>query len=212
MRVAAGRVVRAQRSMRGICPAASAMFFSCGGPLFAAPPPESAAASRGGAVRRAFPGEELRRRTGAGNRHFPTAGRIAIQNHLNRHKVRFCVDLYVINYYNVPSGTAIRGSCPQGGADDGDTIIRVPMCVRAAGPERLIREGATAPRDECGRDRCVGPGGKCGMAAGQGHGSGGQGVKQLRNAVAKGSAERVAELLRQGTDPGTRDCRGVAGI
>ena len=46
------------------------------------------------------------------------------------------------------------------------------------------------------------------MAAGKGHGSGGQGVKQLRNAVAKGSAERVAELLRQGTDPGTRDRRG----
>ena len=46
------------------------------------------------------------------------------------------------------------------------------------------------------------------MVAGQGHGSGGQGVKQLLNAVAKGSAERVAELLRQGTDPGTRDRRG----
>ena len=46
------------------------------------------------------------------------------------------------------------------------------------------------------------------MAAGQGHGSGGQGVKQLLKAVAKGSAERVAELLRQGTDPGTRDRRG----
>ena len=46
------------------------------------------------------------------------------------------------------------------------------------------------------------------MAAGQGHGSGGQGVKQLLHAVAKGSAERVAELLRQGTDPGTRDRRG----
>ena len=46
------------------------------------------------------------------------------------------------------------------------------------------------------------------MAAGQGHGSGGQGAKQLLNAVAKGSAERVAELLRQGADPGTRDRRG----
>ena len=46
------------------------------------------------------------------------------------------------------------------------------------------------------------------MVAGQGHGSGGQGAKQLLNAVAKGSAERVAELLRQGIDPGTRDRRG----
>ena len=46
------------------------------------------------------------------------------------------------------------------------------------------------------------------MAAGQGNGSGGQGAKQLLNAVAKGSAERVAELLRQGIDPGTRDRRG----
>ena len=46
------------------------------------------------------------------------------------------------------------------------------------------------------------------MAAGQENGSGGQGAKQLLNAVAKGSAERVAELLRQGTDPGTRDRRG----
>ena len=46
------------------------------------------------------------------------------------------------------------------------------------------------------------------MAAGQGHGSGGQGGKQLLNAVAKGGAERVGELLRQGIGPGTRDRRG----
>ena len=46
------------------------------------------------------------------------------------------------------------------------------------------------------------------MAAGQGNGSGGQGGRRLLNAVRKGSAERVAELLRQGTDPGTRDRRG----
>ena len=46
------------------------------------------------------------------------------------------------------------------------------------------------------------------MVTGQGHGSGGQGAKQLLNAVAKGSAERVVELLRQGIDPGTRDRRG----
>ena len=46
------------------------------------------------------------------------------------------------------------------------------------------------------------------MAAGQEHGSGGRGGKQLRNAVAKDSAERVAELLRQGIDPGTRDRKG----
>ena len=63
-----------------------------------------------------------------------STGRIAIQNRLNRHKVRFCIDLCIINYYNVPPGTAFHDSCPQGGAGDGNTIIRVPMRMRAARP------------------------------------------------------------------------------
>ena len=46
------------------------------------------------------------------------------------------------------------------------------------------------------------------MAAGLGHGSGGQDVKQLLNAVGEGGAERVEELLRRGIDPRTRDGRG----
>ena len=46
------------------------------------------------------------------------------------------------------------------------------------------------------------------MAAGQGHGSGGQDGRRLLKAVAKGSAERVGELLRQGIGPGTRDRKG----
>ena len=105
--------------------------------------------------------------------------------------------------HDVPVGPAVHGSCPRAGPAAGPRSYGCRCACAPPGPERVVREGATAPRD-----KCAGPEGKCGMAAGQGHGSGGQGAKQLRNAVAKGSAERVAELLRQGTDPGARDRRG----
>ena len=61
-------------------------------------------------------------------------GRVAIQNRLNRQNVCFWIDLCIINDHNVPDGIAVHGSCPQGGADSGNTIIRVPMRVRVARP------------------------------------------------------------------------------
>ena len=108
-----------------------------------------------------------------------------------------------------PSEPSADGSCPRAGPAAGSRSYGCRCACAPPGPERVVREDATAPRDECGRDRRTGPEGKqYGIATGQGHGSGGRDGRRLLNAVAKDSAERVSELLRQGIGPGTRDRRG----
>ena len=151
-------------AMRGIGPAAHPMFFVRWPPFFVAPPSKSAAASRpfpagrgtpaassrGEAVHRACPGGELRRRTGAGNRHFPTARSCCNTKPFRPTVVYYWIDICIMKTHNVPVGTAVHRSSPRAGPTAGTRSYGCRCACAPPGPERVVREGAPAPRDECG--------------------------------------------------------------